>query len=135
MATQYPLAQQSAYNFTLYAPGVLGAGYHNATVLALLDYDSAQLIEDVAALHYKALAYLPTGTVRDPSKLNWIKIRTTTGAVRAIAADWISETPRLVQATTIKIELPNLDASEAAILRQLLHKRGYLDFTVTIVAQ
>lgn len=59
---KYDLEINTIYNFTLYGSSVLGTGYKNATVMALLDFDSAIAIQDVVSLHASVYASLPSGT-------------------------------------------------------------------------
>lgn len=133
MASLYNVSLQTSYNFTMYAPAILGQEYKNAKVLALLDFDSAYKEADVSAMHAAAYPYLPVGTIQDPTKLIYIKTKTSTGDLRIFAMDWIAEQPTLVTATTLVITIENVDVTEAAIVRQMLYKRGYTDITIKAV--
>ena len=90
MSLKYDLELQSIYNFSMKAGTLLGYSFENATVLALLDFASANAIQDVTPLHMAAYAELGAGVPRNPRELIYVKIKTSTGEVRVIAMDWIA---------------------------------------------
>lgn len=128
--SQYTLQIGSVYNFKLYAPAILGATYNNAKVAALLDYDSAKIIEDVTPIHASVLSVLPTGTPVNAASLIYVKIITSTGQVKVIAMDWISEQPTQVNAGTVVVSLSNVNASDLPRLRNILINSGFTQFNI-----
>lgn len=121
----------STYNFFLRAPAILGAEYKNATVMGVLDFDSANVIQDVAPLHASVYSSLPTGTPKDAKDLLFIKIRTSTGEVRVIAKDWLSMDPVLVVNKNVRVDILNVDLSKLPLLRAALEHTGFTNFTIT----
>lgn len=121
----------STYNFFLRAPAILGAEYKNATVMGVLDFDSANVIQDVAPLHASVYSSLPTGTPKDAKDLLFIKIRTSTGEVRVIAKDWLSMNPVLVVNKNVRVDILNVDLSKLPLLRAALEQNGFTNFTIT----
>jgi hypothetical protein len=131
MALKYDLDIGSVYNIPLLAPAILGTSYDNATVLALLDYTSAIALEDVSALHSNILGLLATGTPNDPSKLVYVKIRSSTGDIRVLAFDWIASQPTLVSATTVTVTINNVNHSEIPAIASCLRANGFTSFTIS----
>jgi hypothetical protein len=121
----------SVYNFTMYSPAIVGASYNSATVLGILDFDSARLIQDVAPLHAAAYPGLPSGTPIQAKDLIYIKIKTSSGEIRVIAQDWVSTTPILVTSQTVLVTINNLDLTKLPILRAMLASNGFTNFSIS----
>lgn len=121
-----------SYNFTLYASGVLGTGYNNAKVLGIMDYGSAKVVQDITSLHIQAYPDLPTGTLRDASKLIYVKLSTVQGEVRVIAMDWISSVPVEVTTQSATVVIAQISSSDISIIRNLLVVNGYPNIEITI---
>lgn len=128
MTTLYNLAIGSSYNFTLRAQQILTAGYRGATVKALLDYDSAKLLQDVDAEHASVLPDLPSGTPRKAKDLVFVKIETTTGEQRVLAMDWIAAQPEAVTASVVTLVVHNCPPSRLATLSAVLRSNGFDQF-------
>ena len=129
--TTYNLAIKSVYDFTLKAGTILGYGYKSATVLALLDYESAAVLEDIAPLHVNVYSQLGPGVPRNPADLTYVKIRTSTGAVRVLAMDWLASEPVLVVSTTAKVLVSGISLSQISLLRQCLVQNGFSNLSIT----
>jgi hypothetical protein len=129
----YSLSIRSVYNFTLKAGAILGYGYKDATVLALLDYDSAKAIEDVTPVHVQVYSQLGPGVPRSASDLTYVKIRTSTGEVRVLAMDWIAEQPVLVVKTTASVIVADIHLSDLDKLRQVLLQNGFTSITISTI--
>ena len=130
MALKYDLDINSAYNFALLAPAVLGAGYSSAVLAGILDYSSAILIDDVTAKHGAVLPSLPSGTPSNPKSLIYLKLLTTTGNTVVIAQDWISTAPQLVQATQAVVTISNISTNDIARLREVLTSNNFTSFSI-----
>lgn len=126
----YTLALKSVYDFVLKAPSVLGSGFKKATVMGLLDFDSASAIEDVRAIHTSIYNQLGVGVPRLAADLTYVKIKTSAGEVRVIAMDWIAEQPVLFTSQPIQIVLTGESLSEIPTLRQVLKAAGYNSFEI-----
>lgn len=129
----YNLEIRSVYDISLKATGVLGYGYKSAVVLGLLDYDSANLIEDVAPIHASIYSSLPAGTPINPADLIYVKIKTSTGQIRVIAMDWIGAQPTKVEDRQIRILINGVSLSKISQLQSILQKNGYTQFTIDTV--
>ena len=130
VAMLYNLEIGSVYNIPMLAPAILSVALKNATVLGLLDYASAIQIEDVSAIHQTVLSLLPVGTPADPSKLIYVKIKTSTGTITVIAMNWISVQPTLVSATSIVVTLTNVNLSDISTISAILNANGFRSFTI-----
>lgn len=130
----FALEIKSVYDIRLLATSVLGYGYSNATVLGLLDYESATLIEDVAPIHASIYSMLPSGTPSNPADLTYVKIKSSTGQIRAIAMDWIESQPTKVDSRQIRIIINGASLSSISKLQQILKQNGYNQFTIDTIA-
>lgn len=129
----FSLSIKSVYDFTLRAGTLLGYGYKSATVLALLDYDSANAIEDITPIHNSVYSQLAPGTPRSPKDLTYVKIRASTGETRVLAMDWIAFQPVLVVSTTVQVTVANISLSDVPLLRQVLVQNGFTQIQITTV--
>lgn len=129
----YNLEIGKSYDFTLYAAGVLGAGYKNSKVLGVMDYDSAKNVQDITPLHIQAYPSLPPGTPRNAKDLIYVKIRTTMNELRVIAMDWISSTPVLVTTQTARVTISQISSSDVSLIRDLLTINGYPNIDIELL--
>lgn len=125
---RYTVDINSTYTFRLYANAILGSGYSKAKVLAILDYSTAMQLQDVQALHAQVLPLLPSGTPSDPSKLIYLKIRTSSNAIVVLALDWISSQPVLDDATEVTVTISNISTADLPRISAALKANGFNSF-------
>lgn len=120
---------KTAYSMAFHAPAILGAGYANALVQALLDYESAQQLQDVDGLHAQVLPLLPAGTPADAALLTYAKLRVG-DEVRVIALDWLASQPTVVStdSVTVVVKCP---PERRALLASALRQNGFIEFTIS----
>lgn len=124
---------RSIYNFDLHAPAILGNGYQNAVVLALMDMETANKEIDVVSLHTNVFPYLPVGTPNDPKGYDYVKIKTTTGATTIIGLAWIKpETIVLVDSRTVTVTIGEVNASDIPRIKAALIQNGYSNIEIQI---
>lgn len=133
MSTIYSLNIKSAYNFSMKAGPILGYTFNAATVLGLLDFDSAAVIDDVAALHAAVYSSLGVGVPKNARDLIYVKIKTDTGAVRVLAMYWIASQPSLVSSQTVQVVISNVDLSQIETIRQILKTNGFPATEITVL--
>lgn len=121
-----------SYDFTLFAPGVLGQGYNNATVTAIMDFDSAKQIQDIIPLHTQAYPDLPIGTPRNAKDLIYVKLKTSIGETRVVAMNWISGDPVLVNSQTVKVIISNISSSDIPRIASVLNSNGFLNVVIEV---
>lgn len=131
MSQIYTLNIGTTYTFSFRAPAILGAGLDNATVLALLDYEEAQRIQDVDGIHASILSLLPAGTPADPSKLIYVKVRAGTNQARVYAMDWISQQPVQLSSMSATVVVANCPPSRIAALAAALRANNFTEFTIS----
>jgi len=127
----YSLEIGTAYNFSLHATAILGTGYEGATVAALLDYDSAQRLEDVSGIHASVLPLLPSGTPTDASKLTYVKIKVAENQWRVLALDWISQQPTVVGSSQVTLVVFNCPSGRIPDLAAALRANGFNQFVIS----
>lgn len=126
----YNLEIGSVYDFVMLAPSVLGVNYKESKVLGLLDFTSANAIQDITPIHASVYSALPPGTPKNASDLIYIKIRTSTGEIRVIAMNWLASQPLLVVNADVTVTIQNLPLSLLPNLRQVLQHNGFVDFSI-----
>ncbi len=129
----YNLEIKQSYDFSLLASGILGLGHKNATVMAIMDFDSAKLIQDITTIHSSIYGSLATGTPRNAQDLTYIKIKTSEGEVKVIAMDWLSTEPILVTAKTIVVKINQVAISNIPLIKDILLQNGFSDITINVI--
>ena len=128
------LKLKQTYSFQVYPSTLLGTVYQDVTVLAILDRESAELIEPISLKHPLLYPSLPKGTSDNPDDYTYYKIRHPSGVISVIAEEWIqSDTIESKDYRTCVVRLNNYPASQVALLRQVLAANGITDFTITMV--
>lgn len=130
---QYKLEIKQSYKFSLLATGILGIGFENATVMAIMDFDSAKLIQDVTTIHSQIHYSLPLGTPRNAQDLTYIKVKSVTGEIRVIAMDWIASEPILINSKTLLVKINNTAISEVSLIKDILIQNGFVDIEINVV--
>lgn len=131
MAQLYDLEIGVSYQVSLRAPAILGTGYGNAMVAALLDHDSAQRLEDVDGIHASILALLPSGTPADPTRLTYVKLKIAANGWRVVALNWISQQPTVLTSSTAVVTIANCPPGRLAALASALKANGFDQFVIT----
>jgi hypothetical protein len=128
----------SYVDFNMYAPAILGTGYEDAQVLAILDYDSANNYIDAAVLHasvYPALLAANVSVANDYTSYPYLKIRTAGGQVTAVGLPWIIDSSYVVQeAATMTIVLQSVNPADQNNVKLALTAIGLSNFTITLSA-
>lgn len=133
MSLLYQLDIQSVYDFAMRAGAQIGYSYKSATVLGLLDFASANQIEDVTPIHARIYADLPAGTPRNARDLVYVKIKTSTGDIRVFAMNWIASQPIQVTSNTVRATITGMSLSDMERLRQVLVGNGFINVTLEVV--
>lgn len=114
-------------SFDLYPVAMLGIGYKNATLLAVMDAASARSCGvDPVAAHANVFPTLPVGT---PNKYNgypWLKLKLASGQITAIGLPWIKdETFVEVSVKTMRLTIENVAAADQAKVLEALSSNGF----------
>lgn len=129
----YNLEIKQSYDFSLLASGILGLGFKNASVMAIMDFDSAKMIQDVTTIHSQVYSSLPAGTPRNAQDLTYIKIKSSTGEIRVIAMDWIATEPVLITSKTVLVKINNIPISNVSLIKDILVQNGFSDIVITVL--
>lgn len=123
-----------SYSFDVYPSNVLGTGFRNCTVLAIMDHDTAAAQVDTVALHTQVYPYLPTGTPDDPTVYTYIKVKLPNGDITILGMPWINlETIQEVTRTTITATIRDVSANDLDKIRRILEANGYDNLRLDIV--
>jgi PKD repeat protein len=135
MISTSTIVLNSYVNFNCYAPAVLGNGYQDVEVLAILDYDSANAYINAAVLHASVYPSLPQGTPNDYTAYPYLKIRTNSGKATAVGLPWIIDSSYQVQnAAKMTIVLDSVSPEDQENVRIALSSIGLSNFTITLSA-
>jgi hypothetical protein len=125
----------SIVNFSQYAPAIIGQGYVGATVLAILDWESAQAYINPATVHASVYPSLPGGTPNDFTAYPYLKIKTASGQTTAVGFPWIIDSSYQVQtAAKLTIVVDSVSPSDQNNIKAALSALGFTNATITITS-
>lgn len=125
----------SIVDFSQYSPSVIGTGYKGATVLAILDWESAQAYINPATIHASIYSSLPAGTPNDYQAYPYLKIRTASGNVTAVGFPWIQDSTYQVQtAAKLTIVVDSVSPADQNNIKAALAALGFINATITVSA-
>ena len=123
----------NTYNFNTRAPAVLGSLFKNATILGIVDYNTASTYINIDVMQRTIYPLLPQGTPDNPKKYTYLLIQAESGQKTVLAYQWIDEnTIAEVSSATIIVTLPNVNATDAERIRDSLALLGFTGFTIDV---
>lgn len=129
----YPFQLKNVYNFDVYPSPILGNDFHNVTVLAILDYETALQTVDIPALHVSVYPHLPAGTPDDPSQYDYVRIRTQNGNTTILGIPWINlDTVELRQSMSMTVIIEDVGSIDLERVRLALVQNGYNKIKLTL---
>jgi hypothetical protein len=134
MTYNYQLGQ--VLSFDTYAAQALGNNFEGATVLGLLDPQSANQVIDIVGSHASVYPYLLQANLsvpNDPTQYNYVKIKTQSGKITALGMPWINEST--ITSTTnqvITAIVQGVTSADIQTIQNALITNGYNNFAVTI---
>jgi hypothetical protein len=132
MSLPYNLEIGNVYQFDFVNSTIMNSRYTSAKVLAILDFESAAAIKDVRGIHAALLPELPAGTVRDATKLIYIKLKTNTGATDVVAFSWLASAPTAITSNTFVVNIPNRPLQDQSLIASALKSVGINVFEITV---
>ena len=122
-------------NFEVYPSAIIGSGFKNCKVLAILDADTAKLFNiDPPALHDSVYPTLPVGTPDKYDANSYFNIRLANGNVTCIGVPWIKESTIVaVTYTTARLEFANCSADDLQKLTDACVANGYTPISTELV--
>lgn len=125
---------RKAYSFNVHPSAILGTGFKNVTVQAILDYQSAMNFADIESIHVNVYSYLPPGTPNRPQDFDYLLIRTDAGESTIIGIPWIvEESVQLVESLKISAIIEDVGSADLERIRACLSQNGYDKITLQIV--
>jgi hypothetical protein len=124
------------YSFSVYPTAVLGTGFENVTVLAILDQETANAFTETRSKHIQVYPYLPAGTPNDPAAYNYLRVRRASGEIEIIGQAWIiPESVVLVNLQTITVRIANMAMDDVPKLREILAANGYKAVDISVSSE
>jgi hypothetical protein len=120
-------------SFDLYPASIVGTTFKNAEVASILDFTTAMLFEDVAAMHANVYPTLPPGTLNDPKKYTYIKFILENNKVLIVGLPWIKENTVAVESTTnMLVKVMSVDSVQRVRFVDMCAVNG---FTIVVTGQ
>ena len=122
------------YSFDVYTAAVTGNNFKNVTLLGIVDWETAGTLIDVVAKHRACYPLLPAGLVDDPTLYRYLKIKTPSGGITALAYEWI-RADTIVESTakTAIIKLANVSPDQQVAIRNALVQNGFANPEISFV--
>jgi hypothetical protein len=114
-------------SFDLYPSALLGTGYKNAKVLAIVDAESCKYFGvDPQAAHVAVYPTLPAGTPNSPRQYPWLKLQLQSGNITAVGLPWIVDSSfEVVASTSMRFTVPNVAPGHQQRILDALSAIGY----------
>lgn len=126
-------ALRQVYNFDVYASDILGAGFKNARVLAIMDRETANREIDTQALHIQIYPQLPNGWPNTPDAYDYVKILTSANNTTILGLAWIkADSVELVGTRVITVNIGNVNNSDIPRVRNALIQNGFTNLQIAI---
>lgn len=126
---------RKVYNVDLYPSAILGTGFKNITVSAILDYQSALAFADLESMHVNIYPHLPGGTPNRPQDFDYLLIRTENGDTAVLGIPWIiEETVELVESLKINAIIDGVGSADLERVRACLSQNGYDKIQLTLIS-
>lgn len=124
------------YSFDTYAAPILGTGFKNITVQAVLDYDSAMSFADIEATHRSVYSFLPEGTPDRPQDFDYLLLKTADNIVTVIGVPWIVEdSVTVVQNLKASVVIEDLNGSDdIERIRACLSQNGFNKIAISLIS-
>lgn len=121
------------YSFSTYAPAILGQDYKKLRLMAVGDYSTASMFENVDVVLNNILAYLGPQANDDASKDQYLIFKTESGSIKVFGTTWINMTTvetAVSQIVTVTVEGASL--TDATRIREILAAAGYNKVTTKV---
>ena len=125
---------RKVYKFDVYPSAILGTGFNNVTVSAVLDYRAALAFGDLDAMHVNIFPHLPAGTPNRPQDFDYLLLRVESGDLTVIGIPWIiDETVELVESLQANVVIDGIGSSDIERIRACLSQNGFNKISITLV--
>jgi hypothetical protein len=121
------------YTFNVYPGPIIGEQFTNATVLSVMDFQTATRFADIKALHENVFPYLPEGSPNRPEDFDYLLIsvgeNTTVLGVPWIIAESVEERDSMKMSVTIE----DVTAQDIMRVRECLSQNGYNKISLKLI--
>jgi hypothetical protein len=122
----------SKYTFDVFPATIIGNGFKNVEVVAIMNATTASQYADLLSKHEAVRPYLPAGTPTDPLSYTYVRIINSVGAYEVLAYEWINAaTIAEILNARLSIVISNTSPNDITRLRDILINSGYTDIEIT----
>ncbi len=104
----------SRYNFSTWAPAILGRSFKDALVSAIFDYETALNYRSVDYTHRMVKPLLPASSANNPNKLTYVLFKFKDGSTHVLANEWI-DSSTVLKTTMLNAIIDLYDVDEVRI--------------------
>lgn len=119
------------YKFTTHAPAILGATFNSATLIGMMNFQSASREINVVAMQANIGPLLPQGSPQDYKKYTFYEFQFENGSRIILAGAWIDmNTVTVVSNTALAIRINGAGDADISKIRTALVILGYSNITI-----
>lgn len=116
----------STVSFDLHPASVLGNGFKNAKLMAIIDADTARLFIDPAAMHANVYPFLPPGTPNNYKDYPYLKFKLASGGDLVLGLPWIKdETWQVTTTRSMRLTIENVSPADQNRVIEALSANGF----------
>lgn len=119
------------YTFNTKAPGILQATVKNAKLMAILDYETAKMYDNIDLKFRQIYPVLPAGTPDTPESCIYYRFLSESGEKIILADQWIDETTiDTVNFINFQVTVTNAALSDISRVRDAMTALGYTNYEI-----
>ena len=113
-------------SFTVYPSTIIGTTFSYCSIIAILDYRTAQKFIDVDTLHANVYPTLPDTVPNNPAKYSYLKIFLPSEQESIIGMPWVDESSIVKhEESRIRFTIENVTSKDVNRIHSLLSANGY----------
>lgn len=126
----------SVVSFDLYPAALLGTGFKNAKVLAIVDADTTRYFGvDPVAQHVNVYPTLPSGTPNKYDGYPWIKLKLASGETTCIGLPWIIDgSYQVISQSSLRFTITDVAPEDQETILQALSANGFTAVNVEVIS-
>ncbi len=129
-----PFVVGNSYDFTTYAPAILGSDHKNMRVKAVFGYEMATSFSQPDVQHSAIYPYLISEGVAvpdDPKSYTYVMLSTDAGVDVIMAVEWVKlDSVEQITSRKLIIEIPDTKPGDAEYYRNVLLTAGAKNITI-----
>ena len=123
-------------SFTVYPSTIIGTTFNYCSIIAVLDYKTAQKFIDIDTLHANVYPTLPDTVPNNPAKYSYLKIALPSEQDTIIGLPWVDEgSIEKHEKSRIRFTIENVTSNDLNKISSLLSANGYhgVDWDIEIM--